>query len=356
MLLHDVRSRQLLTKIALVVSGLASMHAGSCGGSSDIESTGNVYVLTTGVTGEGRISIQVAEGDTDSCVTGTCTLNVPEHRAVTLVPVPGAGWTFAGWQGTCTSPVAQSSSCGALSPGGAVGARLEICMTQALSCAATFVAASGPGSGAGNGGGSSPGSGSGSGSGGSPTPPPPPTPPPTSGPQHTLALKVTGRGTVQIDPGSVVCAADCNQSFGAEVNEVTLTAAPATGGWKVAAWNGDCSLSSEAGESSVHVAMSGDRRCEVVFADCSDPTPPIAAFKVNPSPAVAGHPVTLDATESTGAIAAYLWTATWPNQRQILSQPVVTVTPPSGAYSVSLTVRDYCGRESQPVQHPITVQ
>jgi hypothetical protein len=96
-----------------------------------------------------------------------------------------------------------------------------------------------------------------------PPPPPPPVTPPVTPPppviNKLLSIKITGKGTVTSNPGSIKCHNGIGVcALGFEIGtQVTLGAKPDSG-WKFKEWKQDC-------DNNGKVTLNSDKNCEAVF-------------------------------------------------------------------------------------------
>jgi uncharacterized repeat protein (TIGR02543 family) len=139
------------------------------------------YTLTVSITPSSSGAVTSTDGFI-SCP-GVCSYSYPANTQVTLNATPAAGWTFSGWSGARCSG---TGSC-------------MVTMTQNLSVAATF----------------------------------------TQLPPNTLAVSISGDGTVTSNPSGINCPPiTCSATYPYNT-QVTLTAAPTTG-WTFYGWSGAC--------------------------------------------------------------------------------------------------------------------
>ena len=128
----------------------------------------------------------------------TCTGSFPDASSVALNPIPGAGFTFAGWSGACTG----TGAC-------------NVTMSADKTVTATFTAS-------------------------------------VVNRTLTVTKAGTGTGTVSSTPSGINCGATCAASF-ADGTAVTLTATP-TAGSTFTGWSGACT-----GSGACSGTMSADR-------------------------------------------------------------------------------------------------
>jgi hypothetical protein len=161
----------------------------------------NSSVLTVNVTGSGTVT---SNPPGINC-TSTCNAGFSNGTNVTLTATATSGWVFSGWSGAC---------------GGAGGC--TVTMSTAQSVTATFTQLS------------------------------------------TLAVNITGSGTVTSSPAGISCSSNCSASF-ASGTQVTLTAT-AAGGWKFNGWSGACS-----GTGTCSVTMNSAQSVTATFVQLTYP-------------------------------------------------------------------------------------
>ena len=136
----------------------------------------NSAVLTVSVTGSGTVTSNPPGINCPS----TCSAGFSNGTNVTLTATATSGWVFSGWSGACSG----TGGC-------------TVTMTTAQSVTASFTQL------------------------------------------LTLAVSVTGSGTVTSSPSGISCPSGCSASY-AQGTQVTLTATPANG-WGFSGWAGACS-------------------------------------------------------------------------------------------------------------------
>jgi hypothetical protein len=159
--------------------------------------------LSVNVTGSGTVASSPAGINCGS----TCSANFAPGTQVTLTAAPASGWSFSGWGGAC----------------GGTGA-CNVTMNSAQSVSATFIQKT-----------------------------------------FTLAVGVTGNGTVTSSPPGINCGSTCSASF-ASGTQVALTANP-TAGASFIGWSGACN-----GASGCTVTMNAFESVSAAFTSSGDPS------------------------------------------------------------------------------------
>ncbi len=198
--------------VALATATLALAACGGGGGGGGGTPPGPVHhPVTVSVSGSG--SVTGSSGGID-CGTA-CSADIAADTVLTLTATPSAGHLLQAWGGTCASA------------GGA--ARCDLTVTQAATVSATFV-------------------------------------PQVAG-NFTLAVAVTGSGSVRSQPAGIDCGSTCNASFAGSTS-VVLTATPAQG-QALQAWGGACAGSA----TTCTVAMTQARNVSASFVAVQVPAP-----------------------------------------------------------------------------------
>jgi hypothetical protein len=190
-----------------------SSWGGACGGSGGCtvamnaaESVTATFVqdvaLSVSVTGSGAVTSSPAGINCGS----TCNASFAPGTQVTLTATPANGWKFNGWGNACSG----TDTC-------------SVTMNSAQSVTATFVQLT-----------------------------------------FTLAVSLTGSGTVTSNPSGISCPSTCNASFDSGTL-VTLTATPAQG-MSFIGWSGACS-----GNGGCSVMMSAAENVSAAFTTNGDP-------------------------------------------------------------------------------------
>src|ERR1700722_3802627 len=159
--------------------------------------------LSVSVTGSGSVT----SSPTGISCPSTCSASYAPGTQVTLTAAPASGWKFNGWSGACSG----TGTC-------------SVTMNSAQSVTATFVQLT-----------------------------------------YTLAVSLTGSGSVTSNPSGITCPSACNASFNSGT-QVTLTATPA-GGMSFIGWAGACS-----GTGSCSVTMSAAESVSAAFTTNGDPS------------------------------------------------------------------------------------
>jgi hypothetical protein len=176
------------------------------------------YAVTVSVSGNG--SVASATGGID-CGTA-CSAEVGADTVLTLTATPAAGHVLQAWGGACA--------------GAAGAARCDVAVTQATAVSASFV-------------------------------------PQVAG-NFTLAVAVTGNGSVRSQPAGIDCGSACNASFAGSTS-VVLTATPAQG-HILQAWGGACAGSA----TTCTVSMTAARNVTATFVATQAPAPAWGAAAV----------------------------------------------------------------------------
>jgi len=190
-----------------------SSWGGACSGSGGCTVTMNAaesvtatfvqtVTLSVSVTGNGTVT---SSPGGISCGS-TCSAGYGPGTQVTLTATPASGWKFNGWANACSG----TGTC-------------SVTMNSAQSVAATFVQLN-----------------------------------------FTLAVSLTGSGTVVSNPAGISCPSTCNASF-TSGTPVTLTATP-TQGMSFIGWSGACS-----GNGGCSVTMSATESVSAAFTTNGDP-------------------------------------------------------------------------------------
>jgi Divergent InlB B-repeat domain len=158
--------------------------------------------LSVSVTGSGTVT---SSPSGISCPS-SCGANFAPGTQVTLTATPASGWKFNGWSGACGG----TGTC-------------SVTMNSAQSVTATFVQLT-----------------------------------------YTLAVSLTGSGSVTSNPAGISCPSTCSASFNSGT-PVTLTATPASG-MSFIGWSGACS-----GTGSCSVTMSAAESVSAAFTTGGDP-------------------------------------------------------------------------------------
>jgi hypothetical protein len=160
------------------------------------------YTITVSVSGSGT----VASSPSGISCPSTCSTNFNSGTQVTLTATAASGWTFIGWSGACGG----TGTC-------------SVTMNSAQSVTATFGQLT-----------------------------------------YTLAVSLTGSGSVASNPSGVRCPSACSASFNSGA-QVTLTATPAQG-MSFIGWSGACS-----GSSGCSVTISAAESVSAAFTTNGDP-------------------------------------------------------------------------------------
>ena len=187
--------------------------SGACSGSAGCTVTMNSpqsvsatfvqdVALSVSVTGSGAVT----SSPTGINCGSSCNANFVPGTQVTLTATPASGWKFNGWGGACSG----TGTC-------------SVTMNSAQSVSATFVQLT-----------------------------------------FTLAVSLTGSGSVASNPTGISCPSTCNASFNSGV-QVTLTATPAQG-MSFIGWSGACN-----GTGGCSVTMSAAESVSAAFTTNGDP-------------------------------------------------------------------------------------
>lgn len=201
----NIRSRRptrLLGLLASSVFALAACGGGGGGGGDGSEPPSPRNALSVTVSGDGRVVSTPAGIDCGA----DCTESFAADTSVTLTATPAAGRVFSGWGGDCAG---NAPTC-------------TVTMREARTVSAGFTAA-----------------------------------PPAS---FTLALTLTGNGSVRSQPAGIDCGATCSAPFPAD-SEVVLRATPAAG-QVFSGWGGACTGAG----TSCTVTMDRARNVSAAFA------------------------------------------------------------------------------------------
>lgn len=199
---------------ALAAAG--AMWLAGCGGGGDgdggVTPPGPVtYAVTVSVTGSGSVAGSTGGIDCGSA----CSADIAADTVLSLTATPAAGHVLQAWGGACAAA--------------AGAARCDLTVTQAATVSATFV-------------------------------------PQVAG-NFTLAVAVTGNGTVRSQPAGIDCGSTCSAAFAGSTS-VVLTATPAQG-QVLQAWGGACSGAA----TTCTVAMTVARNVTATFVAAQSPAP-----------------------------------------------------------------------------------
>jgi hypothetical protein len=190
-----------------------SSWGGACSGSGGCTVTMNAAESVTATFAQTvTLSVSVAgSGTVTSSPPGincgsTCSAGYAPGTQVTLTATPASGWKLSGWANACSG----TGTC-------------LVTMNSSQSVTATFVQST-----------------------------------------FTLAVSLTGNGTVMSTPAGISCPSTCNASFNSGT-PVTLTATP-TQGMSFIGWSGACS-----GTGSCSVTMSAAENVSAAFTTNGDP-------------------------------------------------------------------------------------
>ena len=192
-------------------------------------------VLTLGVQGMGSIDVSDGGKSVGSCSAASCPFSVDKGSTATLTAKPASGWKLLTWTGDCSGSTA----------------KIDVQMTSAKSCSATFV--------------------------------------PPSGGSFAVTVAGTTGGTVATNPPLTCTAATCTGTVAAGT-DVHITATPESG-YRFAAWVGssDCDGKTDA---AITVNVVQELMCSATF---------VQVFTVTASADTAGATATVTAGSCTAA-------------------------------------------------------